>query len=84
MTDNRAKAIIDKVAKKQIEQKFGSVANAITAMCGRKRTNRKCENCKWFKERVCTHICQTNPLLDCNKIYRPWYERIWWKIGRPI
>lgn len=31
--DNRVEAIIAQVAKKQIEQKYGSVANAITQMC---------------------------------------------------
>lgn len=40
MKDKRAKIIIAKVAKKQIEQKFRSVAEAITKTC----SNRKGRN----------------------------------------
>ena len=49
MTDNRAKSIIAQVAKKQIEQKFGSVANAITVKCGSETKMKRCKNCiEWF------------------------------------
>lgn len=69
MKDKRAQAIIAQVAKKQIEQKYGSVANGITQMSKKQKIiiSCSCSKHEWpmeeFREKIAEWMKPFSPNL---------------------